>query len=83
MAVRPRHVDVGRFHGTCAQVVPLALRTFGIILHLHSWLYEYVLVTKRGVTKKVTTEKLVTEWQVVEANAGVMVTVRMGHRGDN
>lgn len=47
MTLRPRYGDIGRFHGTCAQVVPLALRTFGIILHLHSRLYEYVLEWSR------------------------------------
>lgn len=64
MTPRPGHGDVGRLHGTCAQVVQLTLRTYGIILGLHCRIYGYVLVTKREVTKKVTTEKVVTERQL-------------------
>ncbi|MDK2633174.1 hypothetical protein QMZ93_07430 [Pantoea stewartii subsp. indologenes] len=40
------------------------------------------LVSKREVSKQVSTEKMVSERQLIEANAEVIATVRMEHRGD-
>ncbi|MDQ2127983.1 hypothetical protein R4I72_05910 [Leclercia adecarboxylata] len=40
------------------------------------------LVSKREVSKQVSSEKVVSERQLIEANAEVIATVRMEHRGD-
>ncbi|WP_312817808.1 hypothetical protein [Atlantibacter subterraneus] len=40
------------------------------------------LVSKREVSKQVSSEKMVSERQLIEANAEVIATVRMEHRGD-
>lgn len=40
------------------------------------------LVSKREVSKQVSIEKMVSERQLIEANAEVIATVRMEHRGD-
>jgi hypothetical protein len=40
------------------------------------------LVSKREVSRQVSTERAVSERQLIEANAEVIATVRMEHRGD-
>lgn len=40
------------------------------------------LVSKREVSKQVSIERMVSERQLIEANAEVIATVRMEHRGD-
>ena len=40
------------------------------------------LVSKREVSRQVSTERMVSERQLIEANAEVIATVRMEHRGD-